>query len=270
MAKIQIAYDTSGATLYAVVRNADGEVWNGSAFEAYATANLGTYDLPMAEQGTASGYYTADFPAAAAGIYAVSVYEQAGASPAEGDALLTGGAIDWAGAAVVSSVGSGVKLADAVAHGGSAATLYLGGGTVGTPSFLVLNSFGNAVAFESAGGDGDGLMLAGDGAGRGLHATGGMTGDGIFSESMLGFGSGAGFAGSLDAAAVASILAGGDVDGFTLEQALKLILAALAGKLSGAATTAVAIRAADDSKDRITATVTADGDRTAVTLDAAG
>lgn len=67
-----------------------------------------------------------------------------------------------------------------------------------------------------------------------------------------------------------AILAAGDVDGYTLEETLKLCLAALAGKLSGAATTTVTIRAADDSKARITATVDADGNRSAVTLDVAG
>ncbi len=69
---------------------------------------------------------------------------------------------------------------------------------------------------------------------------------------------------------LAEILAGGNVDGYTLEETLKLCLAGLAGKLSGAATATITIRAADDSKDRITATVDADGNRSAVTLDAAG
>ena len=69
---------------------------------------------------------------------------------------------------------------------------------------------------------------------------------------------------------LAEILAGGDVDGFTVEESLKLILSANAAKLSGAATTTVTIRASDDSKDRITASVDASGNRTAVTLDASG
>jgi hypothetical protein len=68
----------------------------------------------------------------------------------------------------------------------------------------------------------------------------------------------------------AAILAAGDVDGYSLEETLKLCLAALAGKLSGAATTTIEIRAADDSKVRITATVDEDGNRTSVTLDEAG
>ncbi len=67
-----------------------------------------------------------------------------------------------------------------------------------------------------------------------------------------------------------AIFSGGDVDGYTLEETLKLCMAALAGKLSGAATTTITIRAADDSKGRIVATVDSNGNRTAVTLDATG
>jgi hypothetical protein len=69
---------------------------------------------------------------------------------------------------------------------------------------------------------------------------------------------------------LSQILAGGDIDGFTLEETLKLCLAALAGKLDGAATTTITIRSADDSANRIVATVDADGNRSAVTLDATG
>lgn len=54
---------------------------------------------------------------------------------------------------------------------------------------------------------------------------------------------------------------------YTPRQALRLILAALAGKLSGAATTTIAIRDVNDSKDRITATVDSNGNRTAITTD---
>lgn len=49
--------------------------------------------------------------------------------------------------------------------------------------------------------------------------------------------------------------------------ALRLMLSALAGKLSGAATTTVTIRNVGDSKSRITATVDADGNRSAVSTD---
>ena len=57
-------------------------------------------------------------------------------------------------------------------------------------------------------------------------------------------------------------------DGLTVRHALRLIAAATAGKLSGAATTTITIRNAFvDDKDRIIATVTGDGDRTAITYD---
>lgn len=54
---------------------------------------------------------------------------------------------------------------------------------------------------------------------------------------------------------------------FTLRQALRLILSATAAELSGAGTTAVTIRDVNDTKTRITATVTASGNRTAVSYD---
>jgi hypothetical protein len=70
-----------------------------------------------------------------------------------------------------------------------------------------------------------------------------------------------------NAAALLDLSAGVET-GLTPRQALRLMVAALAGKLSGAATTTVVIRnAVADSKDRITATVDADGNRSAVTLD---
>jgi hypothetical protein len=54
----------------------------------------------------------------------------------------------------------------------------------------------------------------------------------------------------------------------TPRQALRLILAALVGKLSGAATTTVTIRDTNDSVSRVVATVDADGNRSSVTLNA--
>lgn len=63
-------------------------------------------------------------------------------------------------------------------------------------------------------------------------------------------------------------LSNGVETGITLRQAVRLELAALAGKLSGAATETIEILDATGSKPRITATVDSDGNRTAVTLDA--
>lgn len=55
--------------------------------------------------------------------------------------------------------------------------------------------------------------------------------------------------------------------GWTLRQGLRLMLSALAGKLSGAATATVTIRDVNDAKNRIVATVDASGNRSAVTKD---
>ncbi len=62
-------------------------------------------------------------------------------------------------------------------------------------------------------------------------------------------------------------LSNGIETSITPRQAMRLMLAAMAGKVSGAGTTTVVIRNVGDSKDRITATVDADGNRSAVTTD---
>lgn len=53
----------------------------------------------------------------------------------------------------------------------------------------------------------------------------------------------------------------------TLRNIIRILLAALAGKSTGGGTASVQFRDVADSKDRIDATVTVNGNRTAVTLD---
>ena len=73
--------------------------------------------------------------------------------------------------------------------------------------------------------------------------------------------------GERDAVAAALLdLANGVETGITTRQALRATLAALAGKVTGMDTNAPVFRAGDDSKDRITATTDANGNRSAVTL----
>ena len=55
--------------------------------------------------------------------------------------------------------------------------------------------------------------------------------------------------------------------GYTLRQAMRLIAAAAAGELAGAATTTITLRNISDTKVRITATVDSDGNRSAVVHD---
>ena len=83
---------SSGATLYAVIHNPDGRIWNNvmEEWEAFNEANWAEYAVPLTEQGT-SGYYRADFPAGAADILSSDVvYQQAGVAPDTVDAPATG------------------------------------------------------------------------------------------------------------------------------------------------------------------------------------
>jgi len=97
----------TGQTLYVNLYNADGQVWNtsSSAFEAYATANIGDYDISLTELGTASGVYTADFPSAivTGGTYHWVSYIQSGGSPAESDTRADTGEVNWTGTASAST-----------------------------------------------------------------------------------------------------------------------------------------------------------------------
>lgn len=95
-------------TLYAHLRNQAGLIWDGSAFETYASGSYADYDLAMTEQGD-SGVYLANFPSTitTAGTYEYYVYLQAGGSPAEGDPVIGTGKVDWTGiASAAPSVGT--------------------------------------------------------------------------------------------------------------------------------------------------------------------
>lgn len=89
-------YTTSGLTLYAVLLNSTGQVWNGSAFATINGASWTSYDIAMTE--AAAGIYLATMPAAVtAGVYAYVVYEQAGGTPATSDTQRGSGSIEWDG-----------------------------------------------------------------------------------------------------------------------------------------------------------------------------
>lgn len=92
--EIQISRpDLAGSTLYAIRRNAAGQVWNGSAFVTYVTADLASYVIALTQQGTASGYYVGDAPLP--GVPgSVVVFVRAGGSPAEGDVQAGTGDVD--------------------------------------------------------------------------------------------------------------------------------------------------------------------------------
>lgn len=93
------AFLPTGKTLYAVLLNAIGQVWDGSQFEAIASGTWTDNDIALTE--ATAGIYLANMPAVGAGSYSYLVYEQAGASPAVTDALVGMGSIDWNGIAVL-------------------------------------------------------------------------------------------------------------------------------------------------------------------------
>jgi hypothetical protein len=73
---------------------------------------------------------------------------------------------------------------------------------------------------------------------------------------------------SLSTAGVDAVLDDVVEGSLTLRHFIRLMGAALLGELSGAATTTIVVRDASDTKTRITATVDADGNRSAMSLDA--
>jgi len=95
--ELKASYIT-GRTIYFVLRDNTGQVWNGSAFEAYSAGNFATYDIAAVEQG-ASGFYVGTMPVVSAGTYNVEARSQAGGSPAQSDLSLGAGAIEWDGTA---------------------------------------------------------------------------------------------------------------------------------------------------------------------------
>ena len=104
--------DQTGVTVYAVVYNGAGQVWNvagGSAntFTTPASASWANYVVSMAEQGTA-GFYLGNFPTGinAAGQYWIYVYEEQGGSAAVSDNLIQNGTriLLWSGTAEVAPI----------------------------------------------------------------------------------------------------------------------------------------------------------------------
>ena len=89
--EILASYDT-GETLYALVFNAAGQVWDqtlagaAGAFTAYAAADIDQYDVPLAEIAANSTQYRGTFPPnIVTGVFSVVLYEQAGGAPVVAD-----------------------------------------------------------------------------------------------------------------------------------------------------------------------------------------
>ena len=104
----------SGSGVYTHILNSSGQRWNGTVFETYAAGNYSNYSIILTEQG-ASGAFFADFPSALtlSGSYEYLVYLQNGGSPAQGDAIVGTGKVNWGGTAtsdVISGAMSGIDF----------------------------------------------------------------------------------------------------------------------------------------------------------------
>jgi len=95
----------AGRSLYCQIRNrTSGYVYNGSTFESYSSnsGNIASYAVNMTEQGTASAYYTANFPSAIGpGIYDVIAKQKVQTPYLESDPTVSVGEINWNGSIVV-------------------------------------------------------------------------------------------------------------------------------------------------------------------------
>lgn len=203
----------------------------------------------------------------------------------------SGTTVAGTGALIVQAAGSsaGSTVASAVITGLLQAS---GSSTGGTTNTAALTATGALLASSSGGTTISGTLTAIVIAGASYGSTtvsGTLTGDGkmIGSSGQADELSAAGLAAAVWAANAASNNAAGTMGeklndsgsasnpwtevietGLTAAQAMRLITAALAGKISGADGSTVTIRSAvADNADRIIATVDADGNRTAITVD---
>jgi hypothetical protein len=97
MANELYATTTIGLTVYAVLLNSVGQIWNGAAFVTINGANWTSYDIALTEG--AAGIYVGNMPAAEAGAYSYVAYKQAGGASAVTDSVVGTGHIEWDGTA---------------------------------------------------------------------------------------------------------------------------------------------------------------------------
>jgi len=106
MANTLMLTGPSGGAFYVVIRDEDGDVWNGSSFETYGTSPWTSYDVALAEQG-ASSMYVGTFPTVASGDYAVAVHkdeDEVGGvpnSPIEADYVVGNMLVSWDGSTII-------------------------------------------------------------------------------------------------------------------------------------------------------------------------
>lgn len=97
--EIHVDY-SSGNTLYAVIRNQDGQVWHvaGETFENWGTGGHTADDYDIALADSDGSHYIGDFDThISGGSYSIQIFRQAGTYPASTDTLVSSRPILWTG-----------------------------------------------------------------------------------------------------------------------------------------------------------------------------
>lgn len=131
---IETAYAT-GMSLYVVIHNPNGKVWNTNtlAFENYNSAHWGQYAISMTEQ-TNSGYYSAPYPTQIEDVLtSEALYIRGGGSPALGDSSI--GIAQSQGANVAAIGNDAIAAANLAASAGTMITGAVIAGTLTSTSF---------------------------------------------------------------------------------------------------------------------------------------
>jgi hypothetical protein len=159
--------------------------------------------------------------------------------------------------------------------------------TVTGSAQLVVSAVGEALGAATATGTALAVLLA-VGSSTGAATVSGATtalgfalgsSDGVATSSVTLTATGA-LQGTIDVAAVQDLTASGIAEemldaqlvetGLTVRETLRLCVAALAGKVSGAGTPTITFRSFGDDKNRIVASVDGTGNRTSLTYDVSG
>lgn len=125
MAKELQVRSTPGTTVYALLLNSVGQVWNTGtlAFETLDAAHRANYALALTASALTDLFF-GDMPTVPAGAYSYLAYLRLGGSPAQTDIFLGSETLQWDGAAVIAFAGLVISVqAVASAAGLSAGTL---------------------------------------------------------------------------------------------------------------------------------------------------
>ncbi len=146
--EIQATYDT-GFTLYALIFNAAGQIWQltSNTFVAYVAANIDNYDIVMPEIATNSGEYRGVFDAdIVTGTYSVILFEQAGGGPVVADDERIGvtGEMNWDGSAEINHRTISNQIVDASPQNHSADSSTDTTGTIDAGNFAATATIGGA------------------------------------------------------------------------------------------------------------------------------